>query len=232
MKRRTKKKPLPQPESIAYPAVVLRLAKAFQAGEACGPGLHDALLEAGHPGLAEHFAGVSACRPGTSCLAVEEILRPCPPDLDDATAEWPSRQKNRPRHRGYGQEDKDLSPDFMGVCRALESAGVAKAEVTYKGNGDSKAVESIVLYDRRGQEVEVARLPAWRFISASWPPLSKGVDLGEKLDELVCAILPGGWEINEGSFGTVTLNPLIRRIHVAHSWRIGTSNAEAFEHDL
>ena len=56
--------------------------------------------------------------------------------------------------------------------------------------------------------------------------------MGDKLDELVCTILPGGWEINEGSFGVVMLNTLTRRIYVAHSWRVETTNEEAFELQL
>ena len=126
--KRTKKKTSSPPDCVVYPTAVLQLAKAFKAGENCGPGLHDALLEAGHPGLADHFAGASACQPGAICQAVEEIVHPRPPDHDDPIAEWQSGSKNKPCHRGFGQDDKDLSPEFLDVCRALESAGIAKAE--------------------------------------------------------------------------------------------------------
>ena len=182
MNRRTKKKPSPQPDRIAYPTAVLRLAEAFRAGETCGPGLHDALLEAGHPGLANHFEGDFACSPGDVCLAVEELLDPRPPDRDDPTAEWPSRSKNKPRHRGYGQDDKDLSPDFLDVCRALESVGIAKAEVSYNGNGDSGAVEDLTLRDRDGLEVDPASLPACKEASI-WLPGGGGTDRSDKLDD-------------------------------------------------
>ena len=192
MTPRSKKKPLPQPDRISYPTVVLQLARAFQAGENCGNGLHDALLEAGHPGLAGHFAGDFACSPGDVCLAVEELLDPRPPNPNDPTAEWPSGSKNKPRHRGYGQDDKDLSPDFLDVCRALESVGIAKAEISYNGNGDSGAVEDLTLRDRDGLEVDPASLPACKEASI-WLPGGGGTDRSDKLDELVCAILPGGW---------------------------------------
>jgi hypothetical protein len=38
-----------------WPSSVANLAEAMYAGEACSFALHDALLEAGHPELAEHF---------------------------------------------------------------------------------------------------------------------------------------------------------------------------------
>ena len=231
MKRRTKKKPSPQPDRISYPTTVVQLAQAFQAGEDCGHGLHDALLEAGYPGLAEHFAGDFACRPGTTCLAIEEILDPRPSDPDDPTAAWASGIKRKPRHRGYGQEDQDLSTEFGWVCRDLESQGVARVEVLYDGNGDSGTVEGFTLRDRDGQEVDPARLPTGKYASG-WAPGGREIDLADKLDELVCAILPGGWEINEGSFGVVVLNTLTRRIHVAHSWRIESTQEEPFELEL
>ena len=65
-----------------------------------------------------------------------------------------------------------------------------------------------------------------------WLPGGGGTDRSDKLDELVCAILPGGWEINEGSFGVVMLNTLTRRIHVAHSWRVETTQEEPFGLEL
>jgi hypothetical protein len=39
----------------SWPAPVVKLAEAMYAGEDCSFALHDALLEAGHPELAEHF---------------------------------------------------------------------------------------------------------------------------------------------------------------------------------
>jgi len=47
-------KPYPPPAS--WPSAIVKLAEAMYAGEDCSFALHDALLEAGHPELAEHFA--------------------------------------------------------------------------------------------------------------------------------------------------------------------------------
>jgi len=47
----------PHPASpSSWPSPVVKLAEAMYAGEDCSFALHDALLEAGHPELAEHFA--------------------------------------------------------------------------------------------------------------------------------------------------------------------------------
>lgn len=48
-----------QQYSGAWPTDVVRLARALRAGEDCAFAMRDALLDAGFPELAEHFAGDS-----------------------------------------------------------------------------------------------------------------------------------------------------------------------------
>lgn len=45
----------PYPAPDRWPSTVVQLATALYNGEDCGFALHDALLEAGHPDLADHF---------------------------------------------------------------------------------------------------------------------------------------------------------------------------------
>lgn len=45
----------PYPVPAHWPSTVVQLAEALRNGEVCLFGLHDALIEAGHPQLAEHF---------------------------------------------------------------------------------------------------------------------------------------------------------------------------------
>jgi hypothetical protein len=45
----------------------------------------------------------------------------------------------------------------------------------------------------------------------------------------VCWQLPGGWELNEGSFGTVTINTLTGKGNVEHTWRVETTHDEWFD---
>lgn len=58
----------------AWPANAVRLAEALQAGENCAFALHDALLDAGYPELAEHF-----CDEPWPTWLVEKILTGTPP---------------------------------------------------------------------------------------------------------------------------------------------------------
>ena len=46
-------RPYPAPDS--WPSAILQLADALYNGQDCGFALNDALLEAGHPDLADHF---------------------------------------------------------------------------------------------------------------------------------------------------------------------------------
>jgi hypothetical protein len=65
--------PFRQPELPAqWPPAVLALAEALAAGGACHFALHDALLEAGQPELAQHFAGDAAHPKG--CWALDLLL--------------------------------------------------------------------------------------------------------------------------------------------------------------
>jgi hypothetical protein len=62
----------PYPEATSsWPSVVVQLAEAIYAGEDCSFALRDALLEAGHPELAEHFKDKDHPR---GCWAIDLIL--------------------------------------------------------------------------------------------------------------------------------------------------------------
>jgi hypothetical protein len=205
---------------------VVALARAFQAGEECGFALYDALLEAGYPGPAGHFAGDRACRPGQMCLVVEEILDPRVPDLDDPTQDWPEGRKSGPKSQRYDEEGQDLTEEFLQVCSELERKGVARAEIAYDGNGDSGVVEGVVLFDRHGQEISPTKLTPNR------RQVGKEPSVTDRLDDLAERILPGGWEINEGSYGTIILNVMTRRVHVGHTWRVESIEEAPFGFEL
>jgi len=61
----------PYPAPPSWPSPVVKLAEALYAGENCSFALHDALLEAGHPELAEHFREKEHPK---GCWAVDMIL--------------------------------------------------------------------------------------------------------------------------------------------------------------
>lgn len=61
----------PYPAPTSWPSTVVKLAEAMYAGEYCSFALHDALLEAGHPELAEHFREKDHPK---GCWAMDVIL--------------------------------------------------------------------------------------------------------------------------------------------------------------
>jgi hypothetical protein len=62
----------PYPAPTTWPATVVQLAEALYVGEPCREPLVDALLESGHPELAEHFRGED--RHPKGCWALDVIL--------------------------------------------------------------------------------------------------------------------------------------------------------------
>lgn len=53
------------------------------------------------------------------------------------------------------------------------------------------------------------------------PPPPAGIPEGfqDVIEDAVCLLLPGGWEINAGSFGTVTLDAATGEPAIEHTWR-------------
>ncbi len=62
------------------------------------------------------------------------------------------------------------------------------AVVEYDGSGDSGNIETVTFYNKKDEEMDVAD-PA----------------VQEAVENYIYDALPGGWEINEGSFGTATV---------------------------
>lgn len=62
----------PYPITGRWPSDAIRLANAIYNGQDCGFALHDALLEAGHPELAEHFRQEQSHPKG--CWVVDLVL--------------------------------------------------------------------------------------------------------------------------------------------------------------
>jgi hypothetical protein len=62
----------PYPSPPSWPSTVVQLAESLYAGQDCAFALHDALLEAGHAELAEHFREENSHPKG--CWVVDVIL--------------------------------------------------------------------------------------------------------------------------------------------------------------
>lgn len=109
---------------------------------------------------------------------------------DDWLARW-----QREREEREAQARRTLA-DLAGALRLL---GVRTVAAPYDGEGDSGSLEDPV-YD-----------PA--------PPAGLPAGLREELELAFYGLLPSGWEINEGSAGTIRLDTATGEAAVDHVWR-------------
>jgi|GEM_PF-6548962 len=98
-------------------------------------------------------------------------------------------------------EEPSLEARWSALCGTLGSLGVTSVVVTYDGYSDSGTV---------GDEIRVEP-------STSHVPEEVLDDLVELVEEW----LPGGWEINDGEFGEVTLNVAERLVGLEQNIRSG-----------
>jgi hypothetical protein len=79
---------------------------------------------------------------------------------------------------------------------------ITAIEVIFDGCGDSGQVEDI---EYSGESADDA--------------IPRKQELDDAVEEYVYSILPGGWEINDGSFGTIHINVKARTAVCNFSWR-------------
>ncbi len=102
----------------------------------------------------------------------------------------------------YRREEEKRTTSAAAALRyasgALRLMGVARVVAAFDGAGDSGAIESV------------------RFD----PPPPAGVPdgLAEVIENALYKLLPGGFEINEGSSGTITLDTATGRTKVDQQW--------------
>lgn len=118
------------------------------------------------------------------------------------------------------------------VCKILKPLGVTAIEADYDGCGDSGAVEEVRFYSK-GKEYK-GNLPQKTFESLFCYPGREAdkVDLKGTVDEICCNFLPGGWEINEGSFGVIKIDIKKKTLKVEHNERYEETNYSEEEFKL
>ena len=87
------------------------------------------------------------------------------------------------------------------VLPALRKHRVANIEAAYSGYGDSGAIDGLQFRDAAGQRVDRESLPQ---------------DVIEQLENYVYEFLPSGFEIDDGSQGTLTLDVATGRVSIQH----------------
>jgi hypothetical protein len=93
------------------------------------------------------------------------------------------------------------------ICTALQDLGVSSVELSYAGCGDDGCIEY-----------------------TSFSP--EAVDVSKQLREIVEswteAILPEGYEINDGGQGTVLINVADAKAQINHGWNVITTESESY----
>jgi len=94
---------------------------------------------------------------------------------------------------------------------------VANIEAAYSGYGDSGAIDGVQYRDATGQRVDRTSLPP---------------DVIEELESCIYEFLPSGFEINDGSQGSLTLDVQTGKITIQHQENYTESRDSTREVDL
>ena len=103
------------------------------------------------------------------------------------------------------------------VLPALRKHRVANIEAAYSGYGDSGAIDWLQFRDAAGQRVDRASVPQ---------------DVIEQLENYVYEFLPSGFEIDDGSQGTLTLDVATGRVSIQHQANVTETRDSTREFDL
>ena len=103
------------------------------------------------------------------------------------------------------------------ILPALVQHRVANVEAAYSGYGDSGAIDGLQYRDAAGQRVDREAIPT---------------TLVEQLENVLYEFLPAGFEINDGSQGTLTLDVLTGKATIKHQENYTASNDSTREFDL
>lgn len=88
------------------------------------------------------------------------------------------------------------------VCPELFLLGCAKCYASYSGEGDSGCINHIYCTDISDKRVDVPQ------------------KLLDALENAIYYLLPGGFEINDGSYGEVTIDIQNKKIKLEHNERV------------
>ena len=129
------------------------------------------------------------------------------------------------------------------VCAILFNAGITLVEVNYDGYGDSGSIEYVLFFkgDKQLKDEEVASLglptstvQTYNYKSTGDKDryITKECTLVDKIEDCAYDFLPGGWEINEGSFGDLKINTETAKATLEHNYRIQETEYSEEEFDI
>lgn len=125
-------------------------------------------------------------------------------DVDDIIAQIVKAREKR---------ERDAKAEIGKLAEELFTIGVKNVYVTYDGSGDSGDVD-FVSYEKLNDKINV-------------PP-----NLEEKLKDTIWAILPRGFENNDGGYGEVYINTVTKKVKLEHHQRYTEITDSEDEFDL
>lgn len=134
------------------------------------------------------------------------------------------------------------------IADAIHRLGIAKIEVNFDGCGDSGQIEDMTVFNEAGDEIEislesigvgkVAFVRGYQYNGDGTTTEIKDVrnaNFGDLLEEICYNLLEqrhGGWEINEGSYGTFTFDFINQKINLTFNERVTEVNTTEIELDF
>jgi hypothetical protein len=97
------------------------------------------------------------------------------------------------------RERRESEARMETACAVLERLGVQSVDVDYDGSGDEGFIQGVSYHPM--------------------PPAGIPEGLQGLLEDVALRGLPDGWEINEGSYGTLRIDVRSRKAASHHHWR-------------
>ena len=133
------------------------------------------------------------------------------------------------------------------ISDAINKLGIEKIEVVFDGCGDSGQMEDITVFSKtEDQNINLNKIPIGKVQFTTGTQYNGDgtttkrtevreatfADIVEEICYNLLAERHGGWEINEGSYGTFTLDFINKKIHLEFNERIETVETSEIEFDF
>jgi len=180
----------------------------------------------------------------------EKLQEPDPEGLGNTTSlvETPSFEATMRKY--YADRDARVArskESLKETCKILFKAGIPRVEISYDGYGDSGCIDRVEFFKEtwagkrllKDKEIDSLKLPTSTteeqyYHSEKKEYLHKDVEctMAAKIEACAYDFLPGGYEINEGSFGDLVINTEKAKVTLKHNTRIESSEYSEDRFDL
>ena len=137
--------------------------------------------------------------------------------------------------------DAEISRQLEPIYDYLAEFHIDRAVVEYSGSGDSGEVESVDYFAAENEALDEERIKGmtkrfsikrsvWDSEANEYKNANSMVPVHLKIEEILCELLPGGWEINEGSQGDFTIYPTQRKAILQHGTNYNSTEEEIWEY--